>query len=80
MPLGTYSESGLVGTSSGILVSNYTDFKACVNLLQGSDVVVFRTYKSHYVGDGRYGVTLPVVTVYFFPYQGFLIAYYEPQE
>lgn len=77
VPLGIAPFSSSYNTIS---VNNSTDFRACVNLLEGSDAVVFKTYLSHYIGSGQYGVTLPIVTVYFFPYQGYLIVYYEPQE
>jgi chromatin segregation and condensation protein Rec8/ScpA/Scc1 (kleisin family) len=55
-----------------IIVENLPDFKECVKFLQGMDAVVFRT--THQYTVGKYSI------VYFFPYQGYLIMYAEPQK
>lgn len=78
VPLGIASEQGL--RYETIPINNSADFRECVRLLHGSDAVVFRTFLSRYKGNGEYEVTSPIVIVYFFPYQGYLIVYYEPQE
>jgi hypothetical protein len=57
---------------SQIIVENLPDFKECVKFLQGIDAMVFRT--THQYALGRYSI------VYFFPYQGYLIMYAEPQK
>jgi hypothetical protein len=55
-----------------IIVENLLDFKECVKLLQGIDAMVFRT--THQYALGQYSIA------YFFPYQGYLIMYAEPQK
>ena len=55
-----------------IIVENLPDFKECVKLLQGIDAMVFRT--THQYALRQYS------TVYFFPYQGYLIMHAEPQK
>jgi len=57
-----------------IIIEDPTNFLECVKLLQGSNAIVFRT--TH-----QYGLlhTQRYSTVYFFPYQGYLILYSEPQ-
>jgi hypothetical protein len=57
-----------------IIVEDPTHFVECVKLLQGSNAIVFRT--THQYGLMR---TQRYSTVYFFPYQGYLILYSEPQ-
>jgi len=54
-----------------IIVENLPDFKECAKFLQDINVVVFRT--THQYTLGQYSI------VYFFPYQGHLIMYAEPQ-
>ena len=57
-----------------IIVENPTDFMECVRLLQGSNAVIFRTTHQYGLRRDRQNST-----VYFFPYQGCLILYAEPQ-
>ncbi len=57
-----------------IIVEDSTNFLECVKLLQGSNAIVFRaTHQYGLLRTQRYS------TVYFFPYQGYLILYSEPQ-
>ena len=62
------------GNGVQIIVENPTDFMKCVRLLQGSNAVIFRTTHQYGLMRERQNST-----VYFFPYQGYLILYAEPQ-
>jgi len=62
-----------------IEVKNLTDFSECVRLFQGSDATVFRAPYSRgtYIANGH---SSDEGIVYFFPYQGCIIATYVPYE
>ncbi|RLI44053.1 hypothetical protein DRO69_08235 [Candidatus Bathyarchaeota archaeon] len=60
------------GNGVQIIVESLSAFKECVKRLQDIDAIVFRTTHQYALGQHS--------TVYFFPYQGYLIMYAEPQK